>query len=33
MKRPKNIEKNAKLLKGTGADAWFHIAKEKNKSS
>tara|TARA_Y100001970_G_C13971318_1_gene718337 strand:- start:109 stop:378 length:270 start_codon:yes stop_codon:yes gene_type:complete len=31
MKKPKNIEKDAKLLKGTGADAWFYITKENDK--
>ena len=31
MKIPKNIEKDAKLLKGTGANAWFHITKENDQ--
>ena len=31
MKRPRNIEKEAQILKGIGASAWFHISKEDGK--
>ena len=31
MNRPKNIEEDAQLLKGIGASAWFHIAREEEK--
>ena len=31
MNRPKNIEEEAQLLKGIGASAWFHIAREEEK--
>tara|TARA_B100001540_G_scaffold287783_1_gene282539 strand:- start:1249 stop:1518 length:270 start_codon:yes stop_codon:yes gene_type:complete len=29
MKIPKNISKNAQLIKGVGASSWFTIAKER----